>query len=117
VPIYNATISPQPVGRPLAASAAQQIDVLKRRKSGESLRGIAQATGLSFSTVRTIVGNKTGTGRQSEHAKALRRHEYDRLRAAAYRARKKQRDALPKLIAELRKDGAALIKAAKGLGR
>ena len=36
--------------------------------------------------------------------------------AAAYRARKKQHDGLPKQIAELQKTGAALIKAAKGLG-
>jgi septal ring factor EnvC (AmiA/AmiB activator) len=39
------------------------------------------------------------------------------MRAARYRARKKAIDALPAKIAELRKAGEALIKAAKGLGR
>jgi len=46
----------------------------------------------------------------------LRRLEFDRLRAAEYRRRKKMRDALPKQIGELQERGAALVKAAKGLG-
>lgn len=46
----------------------------------------------------------------------LRRLEFDRLRAAAYRHRKRDRDALPKHIADIRERGDALIKAAKGLG-
>ena len=38
---YNATVSPRERGRPIAASAAQQADVRKRRKAGASLREIA----------------------------------------------------------------------------
>src|SRR5215204_5209557 len=52
---YNAVISPRERGRPIAASDAQQAEVLKRRKAGETLRGIAAATGLTPGTVRTIV--------------------------------------------------------------
>jgi hypothetical protein len=56
VPEYNATINPQPVGRPLAASEAQEVQVRRLRKSGASLRAIVDETGLGLQTVRTIVG-------------------------------------------------------------
>jgi len=114
---YNATVTGRDLGRPLAASDAQVKDVLKRRKDGASLRAIASATSLSLRTVRTIVEKDQGTGRTSKRTNELRRREFDRLRAAAYRARKKARDQLPKKITETRDSGAALIKAAKGLGR
>ena len=114
---YNATVTARDLGRPLAASDAQVKDVLKRRKDGASLRAIASATSLSLRTVRTIVDNDQGTGRTSKRTNELRRREFDRLRAAAYRARKKARDQLPKKITETRDSGAALVKAAKGLGR
>lgn len=114
---YNATVTARDLGRPLAASDAQVKDVLKRRKDGASLRAIASATSLSLRTVRTIVEKDQGTGRTSKRANELRRREFDRLRAAAYRARKKARDQLPKKITETRDSGAALVKAAKGLGR
>jgi hypothetical protein len=45
----------QPVGRPLQASEAQVSEVLKLRKRGASLRGIADETLLGLPTVRTIV--------------------------------------------------------------
>ncbi len=114
---YNVTITARDLGRPLAASDAQVKDVLKRRKDGASLRAIASAMSLSLRTVRTIVDNDQGTGRTSKRTNELRRREFDRLRAAAYRARKKARDKLPKKITETRDSGAALVKAAKGLGR
>jgi hypothetical protein len=104
------------MGRPIAASAEQQTDVLKRRKAGTSLRKIAAATGLGLATVRTIIEKAAAKGRTSKRTNELRRREFDRLRAAAYRARKKRRDTLPKDITELQKSGAALVKAAKGLG-
>ena len=105
------------MGRPLAASAAQQADVLKQHKSGKSLRTIATATLLSLRTVRTIVDRTNGSGRASKRTNELRRREFDRLRAAAYRVRKANRDRLPEQISELQKTGEALLKAAKGLGR
>jgi len=117
VPRYNAKIAPQPIGRPMKASTAQVEDVKRRHKAGESLRKIATATGLSFRTVRTIVGKADGTDRTSRRHEKLRRLEFDRLRAAEYRRRKKMRDALPKQIGELQERGAALVKAAKGLGQ
>jgi hypothetical protein len=54
---YNAVVSAQPVGRPLAATEAQQREVIKLRKAGTSLRAIASATGLGLGTVRTIIGH------------------------------------------------------------
>jgi hypothetical protein len=107
---YNATVNPKPIGRPLAASEAQQKDVLKRRKAGASLRALAEATSLSVRTVRSILAQKKRTNK-------LRRIEFDRQRAAAYRARLRGRNALPQQITEHLKAGAELIKAAKGIGR
>jgi len=117
VATFNAAIDPRDPGRPLAASSAQQAGVRKRRKAGESLRAIAKATGLSLRTVRTITEKAAGTGRAGQRRNQYRRKELDRIRAAAFRARKKERDALPKRIAEVQQAGAALIKAAKGLGK
>jgi hypothetical protein len=106
---YNAVVNPRPVGRPIAASAAQQTLVLRQRKAGQPLRAIAAATGLSERTVRTIVA-------QHKRSAALRRQEFDRHRAAAYRVRQKTREQLPQQIDDCLKTGAALVKSAKGLG-
>jgi hypothetical protein len=65
---------------------------------------------LSVRTVRSILAKK-------QHVNKLRRMEFDRLRAAAYRARLKSRERLPQLITEQLKNGATLVKTAKGLGR
>ena len=48
VPKYNAIVRAQSVGRPLAASDAQQHQVIKLRKAGKSLRGIVGETGLGI---------------------------------------------------------------------
>lgn len=112
VPEYNAAIKTREMGRPVAASTAQQDDVHRRRKAGQSLRAIATVTGLGLKTVRTIIANKP-----RKPTNELRRRELDRLRAARYRARKKARDQLPAQITEAKTTGEALIKAAKGLGR
>jgi len=109
VPQYNATVNPRPIGRPLAASVAQQRDVVKRRKAGASLRTIAHATGLGLRTVCTILEQRT-------RANKLRRQTFDRSRAAAYRARRKSRERLPRDITDHLKTGAVLLKAAKGIG-
>jgi hypothetical protein len=61
------------LGRPLLASEAQQRDVRKLHKSGKSLRTIVTATGLSFRTVRTIVGRVEGTDRTTRRTNELRR--------------------------------------------
>ena len=103
VPEYNARIRPREMGRPLAASDVQQADVRRRRKAGARLRVIAAAISLSLRTVRSIIDRAAGTGRAGKRTNELRRKEFDRLRAAAYRARKRDRDSLPDQIAELQK--------------
>ena len=105
----------RPIGRPLAASEKQRVDVRNRRKAGEGLRSIAHATNLSVRSVRTVVEKDAGTDRTSKRAKELRRNEFTRQRAAAFRARKKAHEALPGQVRELQKTGAKLIKRAKGL--
>ena len=113
---YNATVAPRGLGRPLQASDAQIKEVRKLRKAKASLRAIAQQTGLSLRTVRTIVGKDAGTDRTSKRTNLLRKREIDRLKAAEYRVRKRARDQLPKRITEVQKRGKDLVKAAKGLG-
>ena len=113
----NVTVSPRERGWPIAASAAQQADVRKRRKAGASLRQIASATSLSLRTVCTIVEKTNGRDRTNKRTNEVRRQAFDRLRAADYRARKKGRDRLPQQINEQLKTGAKLVRAAKGLGR
>jgi hypothetical protein len=67
--------------------------------------------------VRTIIEKAQGKDRTAKRTNALRRMELDRLRAARYRARKAARDRLPQAVNERLETGAALVKAAKGLGR
>jgi hypothetical protein len=76
---YNRVVAPRPSGRPLAASDAQIADVVKRRKAGASLRAIVANTGLGLRTVRSILAGAQGTAE-------LRKREFDRHRAADYRA-------------------------------
>jgi DNA invertase Pin-like site-specific DNA recombinase len=51
------------VGRPIAASEAQQLEVRKLRKAGKSLRAIADELTLSLHTVVTITSKEAGTDR------------------------------------------------------
>ena len=61
---FNANIaSVQPVGRPIAASDAQQDRVLKLRRAGRSSRWIAEEIGLSRRTVTTVIEKSDGTDR------------------------------------------------------
>jgi hypothetical protein len=114
---YNSVVSPRERGRPLAASDAQQAEVLKRHKAKASLRAITLATGLSMRTVRTIIDKANGTGRGAKRTNEVRRRQFDKHRAAAFRVRKAGRDRLPAEIAKVQANGAALVKEAKGLGR
>jgi predicted transcriptional regulator len=86
------------------------VDVRKRHRAKQTLQAIADATGLSVRTVRTIIAGK-------KRETTLRRQTFDRQRTAAYRARKRERDQLPKAIDDLQKAGQSLIKQAKGLGK
>lgn len=115
VPLYNSTVSPRNVGRRLEASPAQAQEVRRLRKGGESLRAISGATSLSLRTVRTILDQ--GTGKERSRTNELRRETFDKLAAADFRARSKGRDYVEKRINSTLKSGAALVKAAKGLGK
>jgi hypothetical protein len=117
VPRYNAVINPKDIGRPLAASDAQRARVLQLRKAGHPLRAIAAETGLGFRTVRTIIDKPAGKDRTSKAKGLMRRRELDKARMATWRARKRQRDALPKRITEHGRKTAELIKAAKGAAK
>jgi hypothetical protein len=113
VPKYNAAIEPRGLGRPLAASEAQQRKALAMRKAGKSLRAIVSGTGLGLRTVRTIIGKADGTDRTTRRTNELRRLELNAARMAAYRARKRTRDALPKRITDLLARGKSLVKRAR----
>jgi hypothetical protein len=112
VPEYNAAVRKRNVGRPLAASAAQCANVRRLHKAGSSLRHIADETNLGLATVRTIVGQANGTDRTT--VKHLSRIDPDRARARAWQSKLQQRNALPKRIHELQKNGAKLRKEVKG---
>lgn len=111
VPLINI----QPVGRPLAASEAQVAQVLKLHKAGCSLRGIAEETGLTLSTVRTVTGRQAGTDRTSKLHRA--RIEPDRAQAARWKRQRRTGNALPKRAQHVVEQGRALRNEAKGLGR
>jgi septal ring factor EnvC (AmiA/AmiB activator) len=117
VPRFNATILARDIGRPLAASEAQQAQVRQLRKAGRSLRAITKATGLGLQTVRTIIDKPAGEDRTAKLKGVMRRRQLDKARMATWRARKRVRDGLPKWITEHQKKSEQLIKAAKGLGK
>jgi hypothetical protein len=110
VPKYNATVAPKGIGRPLACSEAQQRRVLALRRAGKSLRAIVADTGLGLGTVRTIVGKAEATDRTTKGTNELRKLEFNRANMAAYRARRRTRDALPKQITELVNRGRDIVK-------
>jgi hypothetical protein len=108
----------QPVGRPLGASDAQCVEVLKLHKSGRSLRGICDDTSLGFQTVRTIIATRAGADRTTKkHRQRLERIEIDRQRLARWKRQRRTGNALPRQAQRVVEQGAKLIKEAKGLGR
>lgn len=64
-----------------------------------------------------MVGDRGVYAAQSQLSDCMRKREFDRLRAAEYRARKKARADLPKRITNTRRQGDELVKVAKGLGK
>jgi hypothetical protein len=105
VGLYNAQVAPKPVGRPLAASEAQQRDVLARHKRGRSIRAIASDTALSIATVRTIIDKTEGTDRATNRRRtaALEILPIDRNAIKSEARRQRTRDALPKRLGALMK--------------
>jgi hypothetical protein len=117
VPQWNAIVAPSPrgVGRPLAASESQCAEVLKLSKRGFSIRAIMDETNLGMQTVRTIIGRENWTDRASQHRLAKIDYKPVRDLVIGARARKRTRDALPRMIAETLKAGESLLKEAKGI--
>jgi hypothetical protein len=113
VPLINAGL--QDVGRPLAASDAQAAQVLKLRRQGKSLRGIADETNLSLQTVRTIVDQKRGKDRTTKARRE--RIEIDKTERLRAKRKKRDGDALPKRVTTFIETGRELVTEAKGLGR
>jgi DNA repair exonuclease SbcCD ATPase subunit len=115
---YNALVSefnryavaPQPVGRPIAASEAQQALILKHHKAGRSSRWIAEEMTLSRRTVSTVIGKVDGTDRTSnKHRKrfGLEPKRKDWRQDAIKR--------LPKRVTAHFEKGRELAREAKGL--
>jgi DNA-binding CsgD family transcriptional regulator len=111
---FNATmVRRRNVGRPLAASDAQQQTVTKLRAAGKSLRAIARQTGLGLTTVRTILDQRHRRDRAS--LKPLERIGQDMVEERAWRFRRRTRRSLPRQINALRQQGDELRNEAKGL--
>jgi hypothetical protein len=111
VTLFNNTIAPRNVGRPIAASEAQQAQILRHHKAGKSERWIAEEMTLSRRTVTTVIGKGAGTDRTTR--KHLERIDPGRFREEPWRTR--TRASLPKRITETLARGAEVVKAAKGL--
>lgn len=110
---YNAIVAPKPVGakgRPIAASDEQIERVRQLRRDGRSYSQIVDSTGLSLQTVRTIVA---GPVKASEERRKLVRMTLNKEAAARYRARKRERDAMPSRIASLDQKGKDLVSQAR----
>jgi hypothetical protein len=101
-----------PVGRPIAASGAQQADIVNYHKRGKSSRWIAEEMSLSRRTVTTIIGKLDGTDRTSNlHRRQLGLEPKRKDWRPAAMAR------LPKQAGALLEKGRELLKEAKGLGK
>jgi hypothetical protein len=91
--------------------------VLKLRKQGHSLRGIAEEMTLGLNTVRTIIDQRRGSDRTTKrHRQRLERIELGQ-RLAGWKRQRRTGDALPRQAQRVVEEGRALIKEAKGLGR
>ena len=111
---WNRAFIPTAPGRPVEASDEQQESVRRLRKKGRSLRGIASDTGLSFKTVRTIVGRMSGASDKAKRDRLKRERELGRLRQADARARKRAKDALFTETQRLLKEGERLRRTGEG---
>ncbi len=111
---WNRAFTPTARGRPIDASYEQQDSVRRLRKMGRSLRGIASDTGLSFKTVRSIVGHMSGVSDKAKRNHLKRERELGRLRQADVRARKRAKDALFTEPQRLLTDGERLQRPAEG---
>jgi hypothetical protein len=98
-----------PVGRPLAASEAQQVEIVKHHKRGKSARWIAEEMTLSRRTVTTIIGKLDGSDRTSN----LHRRRVG-LEPKVKDWRPASMSRLPKQATKHLEKGRELLKEAKG---
>jgi hypothetical protein len=99
-----------PVGRPIAASEAQQVEITKHHRRGKSSRWIAEELSLSRRTVTTIIGKLDGSDRTTNlHRRRVGLEPKHRDWRPAAMAR------LPKQAAAHLEKGRELLKEAKGL--
>src|SRR5262249_39586586 len=111
---FNATmVRRRNVGRPLAATDAQQQSVIRLRTAGKSLRAIAEQTRLGLTTVRTILDQRERRDRSS--MKHLERIRQDTVEERTWQSHKRPRRALPDRIDAMRRQGDELRKEAKAL--
>jgi hypothetical protein len=110
----RARVTPQPMGRPLAASNDQRQRILNHRKAGRSLRWIAEDMNLGLRTVRTVIDKKAGVDRTT--LSRWQRISQDRREVRDRRRQARDIEALPKRISASLERNAELIKEAKGVG-
>jgi hypothetical protein len=103
-------VVPQPVGRPIAASEAQQAQIVKHHKAGKSARWIAEEMTLSRRTVTTIIDKRDGTDRTM-----ARRRQRLGLESKRKDWRPAAMKRLPKRATAHVEKGRELAKEAKGL--
>jgi hypothetical protein len=116
LPLINR--EPRNVGRPIAASEAQIREVRQRHRAGESLRNIAEEMTLGLQTVRTVISQKGGKDRTTRHHRQrLERIDIDQQQRRKWKRQRQIGNRLPSRVNALLKEGKALVKEAKGLGR
>jgi hypothetical protein len=116
LPLINR--QPRNVGRPIAASEAQIREVLQRHRAGESLRNIAEEMTLGLQTVRTVIGQKAGSDRTTRHHRQrFERIDIDQQQRRKWKRQRETGNRLPRRVNAFLKEGQALVKEAKGLGR
>ena len=104
-------VPPKPVGRPLAASEAQQAQVIKHHKAGKSARWIAEEMTLSRRTVTTVIDKLDGSDRNTQK----RRRQLGLVEPKRNDWRPAAMARLPKRATEHFEKGRELLKEAKGL--
>jgi Helix-turn-helix domain of resolvase len=112
---FNAVRKHRPTGRPLQASETQCAEVVRLHEGGHSYAEIREATNLSQSTVRTIVGRYQRTDRTTVKHARLQKIEIDRAEQVRDRRRRRSRDELPRRVTQWRKSAEELQVAGREL--
>lgn len=89
VPEYNAVVNPRNVGHPPGANDSQRAEILKLRKQGRSLRGIALDMKLGMQVVRTVLGQYShgaDRGKDRTSRKHAERIKFDRAAETTWKA-------------------------------